>query len=145
MEELSPGRRSSLSLFIIIILLVLAVVFGWRFIGGKSESNLFGGDLNGYQAVFLTNDQVYFGKLTPTSADYVALTDIFYLRVSQPLQPSPPAGGPNPNVNLVKLGSELHGPADRMEINREHILFIENLRPDSEVVKGIERYKAGEN
>src|SRR3989344_3278876 len=91
-----------------------------------------------YQAVFLANNQVYFGKLSNQNGKYPVLTDIYYLRVTQPLQPSQP----NPNINLIKLGDELHGPSDRMEINRDQILFVEDLKPDSQVVRAINDYRA---
>lgn len=45
------------------------------------------------------------------------------------------------DVNLVKLGEELHGPNDRMKINKSQILFTESLRDDSKVVKAIGNYK----
>ena len=44
-------------------------------------------------------------------------------------------------VNDVNLYYELHGPEDRMYINREHVLFIEDLQPDSKVVQAIEAYQ----
>ena len=47
------------------------------------------------------------------------------------------------SVSLVKLGDELHGPADKMEINRDQILFIEDLKPNSQVVMAIKNYKTG--
>jgi len=37
--------------------------------------------------VFLANGQVYFGKLGATGDEYVSLTDVFYLRIQQQLQP----------------------------------------------------------
>src|SRR3989344_4528142 len=33
-----------------------------------------------YQAVFLTNGQVYFGKLSDVNSAYVSLQDIYYLQ-----------------------------------------------------------------
>jgi hypothetical protein len=39
---------------------------------------------SGYQAVFLSNGQVYFGKIENPSSDYVTLKDIYYLQVTQP-------------------------------------------------------------
>jgi len=93
-----------------------------------------------YQAVFLDNNQVYFGRLTNTASAYPVLKDIFYLRVTQPLQP-PSGGATQPDINLVKLGTELHGPSDEMRINKEHILFIEDLKADSEVTKAINNFK----
>lgn len=92
---------------------------------------------NTWQAVFLTNDQVYFGKLKDLTAKYVTLDKIFYLRVAAPLQQG--ATG-QPALNLVKLGAELHGPADTMYIPKDKILFWENLRADSQVVQAIDGF-----
>jgi hypothetical protein len=39
---------------------------------------------------------------------------------------------------LIKLGNELHGPTDKMYINRSQVLFYEQLRKDSQVVVNIE-------
>lgn len=138
-EALAPRKRSASSTWIIVILIILLVGLGWWWSKGMG-GGLVGTTSDDYQAVFLTNNQVYFGQLTERNDNYAILTDIFYLQVAQPLQPSQP--NVNPNINLVKLGSELHGPADRMEINRDQILFIENLKADSQVVQGIEKYKA---
>jgi hypothetical protein len=44
---------------------------------------------------------------------------------------------------LIKLGGELHGPTDTMQINRDQILLIEDLRTDSNLVAAIGNYKAG--
>jgi hypothetical protein len=91
--------------------------------------------------VFLSNNQVYFGKLANRSGQYATLTDIYYLQITQPLQPEPRGAQPVPNINLVKLGGELHGPTDKMDINRDHILFVEDLKADSQVVNAIGAYK----
>jgi len=113
---------------VVLVLVGLAWWLGWLPWGGMAT----------YQAVFLTNNQVYFGKLAKQNSQYPVLTDIYYLRVTQPLQPSQP----NPNISLIKLGDELHGPADKMEINRDQILFVEDLKPDSQVVRAIRDYRA---
>lgn len=103
---------------------------------------------NVYQAVFLVNNQVYFGKLMNQNSQFATLKDIYYLQVNQTIQPvqAPAKGQPapqaNPAINLVKLGAELHGPTDEMRINRDQILLVEDLRTDSNLVKAIEDYKA---
>jgi len=129
MEETKNNSNKKLAVGAVVALLVLAGV-AWR-LGWLPWS---GADT--YQAVFLTNNQVYFGKLAKQNSQYPVLTDIYYLRVTQPLQPSQP----NPNISLIKLGDELHGPADKMEINRDQILFVEDLKPDSQVVTAIKDY-----
>lgn len=85
-------------------------------------------DAAAYQAVFLTNDQIYFGRLKNISSDYLILADVYYVKVDE--------GGVG---QLVKLGQiEPHGPRDEMIINQDQILFWENLRSDSQVVKTIQ-------
>ncbi|MBU1895250.1 hypothetical protein KJ641_00045 [Patescibacteria group bacterium] len=97
-------------------------------------------ETDGYQAVFLTNGQVYFGKITNFDDDYLELVDVFYLQIKGGLQDK--AGEEKEeDLSLVKLGSELHGPEDRMFINYEQILFYENLKKDSKVVSAIDNYQ----
>lgn len=100
---------------------------------------------NVYQAVFLTNGQVYFGNVEDDARDPVILQDVYYLRVTQQLQPVPdPEESPQsvPQISLVKLGNELHGPTDEMRITRSQILFIEDLKEDSAVVRAITEFKS---
>ena len=57
-----------------------------------------------YQAVFLSNGQVYFGKLTDAGPSYKKLDDVHYLITMQATQSA------SPQSTLRKLGSEIHGP-----------------------------------
>ncbi|MBI2097871.1 MAG: hypothetical protein HYT46_02990 [Candidatus Vogelbacteria bacterium] len=134
-ENLKSKRGGGWWIFVIIILVVIGAA--WWFKSGGLWLGQTRTTADNYKAVFLTNDQVYFGKVSGLNKTYVTLSDIFYLQVAQPLQPSQPAN----NVNLIKLGSELHGPQDLMTINRGQILFIEDLKPDSQVVQAITRFK----
>lgn len=108
-----------------------------------------------YHAVFLSNGQVYFGKLDNPDARYVKLSQVYYLQLNQEQgQQVQPAEGDTqseqktadqkPEFSLVKLGQELHGPEDQMVINKEHILFYEILKGDSNVVKAIKENKEKE-
>lgn len=101
---------------------------------------------SGYQAVFLSNGQVYFGKLSGMTASYSTLKDIYYLQVTTP----PAAEGSQLNqqqaaaqqqLSLVKLGQELHGPVDEMKINRDQILFYEDIKEDGRVMQAIREYQ----
>jgi hypothetical protein len=96
-----------------------------------------------YQAVFLTNGQVYFCKVSKIDASYVKCNDIYYLQVQQQVQPKDQNAQQQPQVSLAKLGGELHGPEDVMYISRSQVLFWENLKPDGKVAKAIQDYKAG--
>lgn len=96
-------------------------------------------DTKKMQAVFLNNGQVYFGKIGDLNKDYLSMTEIYYLRVNQQVQPGQQS---NPNdVSLAKLGCELHGPDDRMVINRAQVVFWENLKTDGQVADAVAKDK----
>ena len=103
---------------------------------------------NAYQAVFLTNGQVYFGKLHRSSPGYLRLTEIYYLQVQQPQPDGSPVAGADKNAQkptdskLIKLGQELHAPEDQMTISKDQILFWENLKSNGKVAQAITNYKA---
>jgi flagellar basal body-associated protein FliL len=100
-----------------------------------------------YQAVFFTNGQVYFGKLSTLNNDYFKLTNIFYLQSSSTdttdtsKNPQATSTDQNANVQLIKLGSEIHGPEDEMVISRSQVLFFENLKANGKVAKSISQYQ----
>lgn len=122
---------------------------------------------SGYVAVFLSNKQVYFGKLNNAESAFPTLTDVFYLRVTQTLAPGTAGSAQDVSVvktgkdakdktatpaatatqqlknqlTLIKLGEEIHGPTDSIRINRDQILFVETLKDDSKVVKAINDYR----
>ncbi len=137
---------------IVVVIIVLGVLFRDRLFGGKSGAVLGASTSmeasSGYQAVFLTNGQVYFGKLADADSDYPVLTDIYYLQVVQPplqgqqTQTQAATSQSQPQISLVKLGNELHGPVDEMHIAKSQILFYEDMKQDSQVYKAIEAYKA---
>jgi len=91
-----------------------------------------------YHAVFLTNGQVYFGRVTSRDSFEVVLENIYYLQSDKQMIAQ---GLDNQKeLKLIKLGNELHGPEDMMYINRDQVLFIEPLKEDSKVVKAIKDY-----
>ena len=117
--------------------------------GGNDSMKI---DQGKFQAVFLTNGQVYFGRVGFHDSSYIELSDIYYLQVKPVLQQSE-GGNANDNsanqaqqeqkteLSLVKLGNELHGPLDRMMLNKDQVVFIEDLKDDSKVTEAITRYK----
>lgn len=96
---------------------------------------------NQYQAIFLNSadGQVYFGKLSVLNRDYYKLTDIYYVRVQQ-VQPDKNQTAQS-NISLAKLGNEIHGPEDVMFVNKDSVMFWENLKEDGQVVKAIREYQ----
>jgi hypothetical protein len=91
-----------------------------------------------YQAVFLTTGQVYFGKLE-FRGEWLVLLDVYYLQANGGLQQGQTAN--SNNFQLVKLGSEIHGPEDIMYLEKGNILFWENISETSQVLGAIQRYK----
>ncbi len=128
----------------VIFVLVLAIAGGiWYAMQSGANDLTKGGETatptigsGEYQAVFLDNGQVYFGKLERRDNAFYALSDVFYLQSG--------AVGVDQvgNLALTKLGSEAHGPEDKMELNVDHILFIEDMKQDSKVVNAIRDYKS---
>jgi len=130
-------------MLLIVIILIVAIGAGWYFFSGKTtgiSSNVV--DSSKYQAVFLTNGQVYFGKVSGEQSQYVSVADVYYMVLKQPLQNQKKEGEEQaqeqtkPEYSIVKLGKEMHGPTS-MAVNRDQILFIENLADDSKVVSAI--------
>ncbi|MDO8591594.1 MAG: hypothetical protein Q7R60_01545 [bacterium] len=94
-----------------------------------------------YQAVFLTNGQVYFGKVTDLNSKYLVLKSVFYIENNNSAASSTTTTPQNSNYTLRKLGTtELHMPEDKMVVNRDTITFWENLKDTSQVVTKINEY-----
>lgn len=121
------------------ILFVCALVFGGLIVYTFTAlPAVISGD--SYQAVFLTNGQVYFGKLVTSRGSY-KLSDVYYLQSKQQIQAQGADSTSDADMALIKLGKELHGPEDWMLINREHVVFVEQLREDSRVAQAIKKAK----
>lgn len=153
-QQAAPANRASANdqrgnggtkIIAIVAAVVMAIVLAacaFMLVQGKSGNGDAAIENDKYQAVFMSNGQVYFGKLSNLDAGYAQLKDIYYLQVQQPVQPAAEKkDSDQPQVSLTKLGKELHGPTDQMHISRDQILFWENLRDDSTVVKAIKNYQ----
>lgn len=124
---------------IVAVLLIIAAL--WLLSGKLNGSESGELNKNRYQAVFLTNNQVYFGKITDISGDFFVLKDVFYIETPQ--SQNQPTDTSNSNYTLRKLGTnELHSPEDKMVINRDQVTFWENLKDNGQVVTKIKEYKS---
>ena len=95
-------------------------------------------DKTKYQAVFLTDGHVYFGKITKVTKDIIKLENIFYLKTGSVDKEGNPTVGDD--VSLVKLGDEIHAPEDVMNIEQKNVSFFENLKNSGQVSKAITEY-----
>jgi len=112
----------------VLVLLVLGYILVGKPVS-KTEARYIDGSK--MQAVFLNGGQVYFGKIRDLNQQYLHMSDIFYLRVNQVVQPNQGAQQAQNDISLVKLGCELHRPSNDMVINREQVIFWENLKDES--------------
>ncbi|MFA5460225.1 MAG: hypothetical protein WC283_02780 [Candidatus Paceibacterota bacterium] len=83
---------------------------------------------NPYYAVYLKTGDMYFGKISRFPK--FVLSDIWYLQ---------PRAEEENGIDLLKYNNAVFGPADRMEINRENIIWVSKLRDESQVVNFIEQ------
>jgi hypothetical protein len=134
----SAVRQALLGVGVVIILAALvAIGIGISRLIVSQDSLASAVNHSEYQAVFLTNGQVYFGTLSAPGGDFYYLKNVYYLasRVN-------PQSGKATGQTLVPLGHEIHAPEDEMIINRSEILFVENLSPSGQVSRAIARATA---
>lgn len=138
-----------MSYVVVAVAVLVLLVGGWfAFAHSAKADDTKKVNKNEYQAVFLTNGQVYFGKLADPDGKYITISDIFYLQVQQSsntsggnLQNASNSADTNAQVSLAKLGSELHGPEDKMYIAHDQVLFWENLTNSGKVAQAISAYR----
>lgn len=103
------------------------------FVAGNIEARslpLFGDERE--TAVLLLDGSAYFGHLDDSGeTGWLTLHDVYYLQDAK--------GSPtNLAVALVRRGGEAHEPADGMRINRDRVLAVERVSPDSAVARAIQ-------
>ncbi len=135
----APKRKLSKSWQIIIITIAVLAVAGlaaYQVLGVGSAI-----DKSKYQAVFLSNGQVYFGKLSGWGGVQPVLTDVYYFQAdSTPSTGQAEEGAQQTTTQtLVKLGEEIHKPSDKLILNPDSVLFIENIEDDGQVVEAIKK------
>lgn len=128
---------------VLIAALLVVLVGGWLLYRTSMGAHI---DTSKYQAIFFTNGQVYFGKLHKLSGGYFKLNDVYYLQAKADANdasenPQETSTQQNTDVELIKLGSEVHGPDDEMIISKDQVLFFENLKKDGTVSQSITKFK----
>lgn len=130
-------RTAAVSFLFALTILVIAVV-GVILFGGSDQGKFIKN--NKYQAVFLTNGQVYFGKISDLNRDFIRLDNIYYLTQNTTTNSSGQTTTDG-NYTLVKLGcQQIHYPFDQMIIERDQVSFWENLNDNGKVVQSINQF-----
>jgi hypothetical protein len=126
----------------IIVVLALVLIAGAVLVAQRERIRLaLGGteaayiDTTTYQSVVLVTNQVYFGRLR-IDGDVYTLSDVYSFSANSDASTG--------QVQLVKRGSELHGPEEPLVIPGRSVLFFENMRTDSEVVQAIGKIRSGQ-
>jgi len=134
-----PAKRRLSPKLIVIIVAAVALVglVAWLLRPSSVAPNFV--DTSKYQAVFLTDGQVYFGKVKSSNNDYLKLVEVYYPQ-KKATDAKDKAAEVNTDVQLIKLGGEIQGPEDEMIINKQQVLYIENLKADGMVTKSIKSY-----
>jgi hypothetical protein len=132
-------RAGAVALLFCVTVLVAASIGYLAFAKDNSNQNKFV-DNGKYQAVFLTNGQVYFGNVKDINKDFIRLTNIYYLtqNTTTAANGTTTADG---NYTLVKLGcQQIHDPTDAMLISQNQVSFWENLQDGGKVVTSIKSF-----
>ena len=123
---MSRSRAIQLLIAVVIVVVTLLFVRWWDFTLPSFGAR--------YQAVFLANGQTYFGHYLDRLGPYVKVENAFYI------QQAPTAEeGQTPESRIIRRGSELHQPLPFVLIPKTAILFVEDLRPDSQVGQFMDR------
>lgn len=122
--RVSHKRFRAVPILLFCILLVLAAGFfeQWR---ARTTAMVFP---TPYQAVLLSNGAVFYGKLQGYGTAHPVLTQVYYIVTNTNSTTKQTS-----NV-LVKRGKELHSP-DRMYLNPNQIIFVENVGTGSRVAQ----------
>jgi len=132
-------RIATVGLLFAITILAISISFLFYY-GTPNEAKYV--DSSKYQAIFLTNNQVYFGKIKTVNNKFIDLQNIYYLNSPSNSNGTQNATSTSSNnsFSLIKLGCELHGPTDQMLINRDQVTFWENLKSGGQVAQAISKW-----
>ena len=95
---------------------------------------------NSWYGVFINNNEAFVGHITGSDSQNITMKDIYYLTLE-----ARDANGntiTNPQADqfkpfIKKLGQEVYGPKDLIQISRQNVRYYSELRDDSDVVKAI--------
>jgi hypothetical protein len=127
----ASGRKQSpwliaviLVVAIVIIEFAVAGIFGIGQFAPKASST--------WSAVFLNDDEIFFGHITTNNSNQLELTDVFYLQRTQP-----PQGTQAPaqlSINSL-VSSQIQCPTDDITLDQTNILYRQDLQSNSFVVQ----------
>lgn len=130
------GLRMSQRQAVMTGLVIAVLILGWFGLQAFLHRNEQRIDHSRYQAVFLDDGKVFFGKLQNSQGEYLTLSGAYYTQGQTGENETS-----STNVQLVKVGDETYGPESTMSIQSNKVLFWQNLKTDSKVTKAIDAQK----
>lgn len=132
------GRKFTRQAIIGVVGIVVILGLAWWFFGRNLATPSYI-ETSKYQVVCLQSGECYFGKISSVTSDTVQIKNVFYVQKTTGTSTTDSTSSDN-NLQLIKLGNEVHGPEDMMAINRSQVLYIENLKSDGKVTQTINSY-----
>lgn len=111
----------------ILLIILMLIFFRWRHGSTVGQAD--------WYAVKLSNNEVYFGQVSDTKADPVAINNVYYDYQGKD------ENDQSNNLRLVKRGKESYGPSGAMLVVRSQIVYMEPLKKDSKVLQAILDYE----
>ncbi|MFY9614219.1 MAG: hypothetical protein WAT58_02370 [Candidatus Dormiibacterota bacterium] len=140
----SEGRR----LPILAIVLAVSIAANLALLGvlllgrGASTSATTAETFNdkSWYGVFINNNEAFVGHITKADTQNITMRGIYYLTLEARDASGKPIANPTADQFkpfIKKLGQEVYGPKDVIQINRQNVRYYTELRDDSDVVKAI--------
>ncbi len=89
-----------------------------------------------WHSIKLVNGEVYYGQIYDYSNDPITIENVYYNYDQEKKEK-----GDIDNLRLVKKGKETYGPSGTMKIIRSQVLYFEELKEDSKVLRAILDYE----
>jgi hypothetical protein len=93
-----------------------------------------------WKAVFLDSNQVYFGRFSYVPfLSTITLHDVHYLRPfsDTDIQTGTTTEKVEGDLSVLSILGDVHSPKDSMVISKDHILYYQEIRPDSVLFRGL--------
>ena len=139
---MSINRNGIVSVVLLLVLGAGLFYLGSKY-GDKVLSAMNGSANKDWMAVTLDNGSIYFGHIGSQTNDEIVLTNAYFAQTNPKAQTTDASGkttgdATQPQYLLTKVGQgQVYGPDNTLEINRSHVLYLQKLTSDSQVIKTI--------
>ena len=127
-----------LAALVILPVVALLIVFGSRSGSGSGSAGAIVDhvDEDRVQAVYLANDEVFFGRVRAADNEFFRLEDAFFLRRVQAAADAAKDEQPQAGLDLVPVSQDVGGSGDLL-VNAREVVRVQDLAKDSEIASSI--------